>query len=84
MKNARRYLNDGLLELSAVGDSQSPTLPIRAEELREDGTVISGKVLLDAGTTVRLLRSDKESFMDLCIPINWQQFGSLLRLFSER
>ena len=42
MKNARRYLNDGLLELSAVGDSQSPTL-----HLTRRGLFVSDMVMSD-------------------------------------
>ena len=42
MKNARRYLNDGLLELSAVGDSQSPTL-----HLTRLGLFVSDMVMID-------------------------------------
>ena len=42
MKTARRYLNDGLLELSAVGDSQSPTL-----HLTRRGLFVSDMVMSD-------------------------------------
>ena len=42
MKNARRYLDDGLLELSAVGDSSSPTL-----HLTRRGLFVSDMVMSD-------------------------------------
>ena len=42
MKNARRYLDDGLLELSVVGDSNSPTL-----HLTRRGLFVSDMVMSD-------------------------------------
>jgi len=42
MKNARRYLNDGLLELSVVGDSDFPTL-----HLTRRGLFVSDMVMSD-------------------------------------
>ena len=42
MKNARRYLDDGLLELSAVGDNNSPTL-----HLTRRGLFVSDMVMSD-------------------------------------
>ena len=42
MKNARRYLDDGLLELSVVGDAESPTL-----HLTRRGLFVSDMVMSD-------------------------------------
>jgi len=42
MKNARRYLDDGLLELSVVGDSNTPTL-----HLTRRGLFVSDMVMSD-------------------------------------
>ncbi len=42
IKNARRYLDDGLLELSAVGDSHAPTL-----HLTRRGLFVSDMVMSD-------------------------------------
>lgn len=42
MKNARRYIDDGLLELSVVGDSDSPTL-----HLTRRGLFVSDMVMSD-------------------------------------
>ena len=46
MKNARRYLNDGLLELSAVGDSQSPTLHLTSRGLFVSDMVMSDLMMV--------------------------------------
>ena len=42
MKNARRYIDDGLLELSVVGDAESPTL-----HLTRRGLFVSDMVMSD-------------------------------------
>jgi hypothetical protein len=42
MKNARRYLNDGLLELSTIRGAESPTL-----HLTRRGLFVSDMVMSD-------------------------------------